>query len=263
LSLLLHLALLVPLHWLIAEKPPLEVPPPVTVRMVFEGPGSGGEAGGGGGETPAQAQAAPPPSPPAPSEAETKPAEIPILPPVPRPPPPKKKPVLRKPQPAPIPPSPVQPAPPTASPAASPTAPTASQGSGTGAGAGSGAGAGAGAGTGASGTGQGFFGDSGGPGDDYLERVRRWIRKFKTYPEAAIEQKQEGRVVLSIGISRDGTVRQVSIVKSSGFPLLDEAAEKMVHAASPVPPMPPRYPGDAGVFDMPVDFTIGFFERMF
>jgi protein TonB len=53
------------------------------------------------------------------------------------------------------------------------------------------------------------------------------------------------------------------IERSSGLPLLDAAALAMMHNASPVPPIPDHYPGSELKLAMPVDYSIGFFERIF
>ena len=37
----------------------------------------------------------------------------------------------------------------------------------------------------------------------------------------------------------------------------------MMHRASPVPPVPDRYKGSELKLAMPVDYSIGFFERLF
>ncbi len=124
---------------------------------------------------------------------------------------------------------------------------------------------GIGAGQGAEGTGPGAVGDgpSGSPGDDYLERVRRWISQYQHYPEEASRRKQEGTAVLDITLARDGTVLRVAVERSSGFPLIDEAAVKAVYDASPVPPFPESYRRQRGTMVMPAIYSLGFFERLF
>lgn len=102
-----------------------------------------------------------------------------------------------------------------------------------------------------------------GPGDDYLDAVRRWVNRFRKYPDEAVQQKQEGTVGLGFKFSRDGTVLDAWIEKSSGFPLLDQAALAMIRAASPIPKVPDQYKGDTLTLVMPENFRIGLFDRLF
>jgi protein TonB len=96
-----------------------------------------------------------------------------------------------------------------------------------------------------------------------MERLRRWLARFKKYPPDARKLKQEGTVVVAFVIARDGVLLDAQIERSSGFPLIDEAALAMLRDASPVPPVPPGYPGDRLSIAMPVRYSIGFFGRLF
>lgn len=102
-----------------------------------------------------------------------------------------------------------------------------------------------------------------GPGDDYLDAVRRWVNGFRKYPDEAVKQKQEGTVGLGFKFARDGTVLDAWIEKSSGYPLLDQAALAMIRAASPIPKVPDQYKGDTLTLVMPENFRIGLFDRLF
>ncbi|HWE72175.1 MAG TPA: energy transducer TonB [Stellaceae bacterium] len=102
-----------------------------------------------------------------------------------------------------------------------------------------------------------------GPGDNYLDAVRRWVQRYRKYPDEAVKQKQEGVVQLGFKFTRDGTVIDAWIEKSSGFPLLDQAALNMIRAASPIPKVPDRYQGDTLTLVMPENFRIGLFDRLF
>ena len=102
-----------------------------------------------------------------------------------------------------------------------------------------------------------------GPGDDYLEAVRRWVTRYKKYPEQAVKEKQEGVVQLGFKFTRDGMVTDAWVEKSSGFPALDQAALAMIRAASPIPKVPDRYQGDTLTLVMPENFKIGLFDRLF
>jgi protein TonB len=48
------------------------------------------------------------------------------------------------------------------------------------------------------------------------------------YPRAARKRGQEGTVVLSLVIGADGSVQDVSVERSSGYPLLDQSAVKAI-----------------------------------
>ena len=102
-----------------------------------------------------------------------------------------------------------------------------------------------------------------GPGDEYLEELRRWLARHKHYPQEAIDKNEEGQVVVGFTLKRDGTVLQAWIEKSSGVPILDRAALAMLHDASPVPPVPARYQGAELKLAMPIDYSIGFFDKLF
>lgn len=115
------------------------------------------------------------------------------------------------------------------------------------------------------GAGRAAFGDGSleGPGDDYLSQLQRWIGRFRKYPDEAIAKKQEGTVKFGFKLARDGTILDAWIEQSSGFPLLDDATLKMIHAASPVPKVPDKYQGETLTLAMPSRFSIGVFDRLF
>jgi protein TonB len=118
-------------------------------------------------------------------------------------------------------------------------------------------------GTGVAGAGPGAFGEGKGPGDDYLDRLRRHLSRFKRYPAEAVKRKQQGTVFVTFVLARDGAVLEAQIQRSSGFPLLDQAALDMLRNASPVPGLPASFTGDRARLTIPADFSIGFFDRIF
>jgi protein TonB len=260
----------------------------ITVTLTSLGPGAAGPSGGiGGGGQAAEASTDPRPAAMSATEAPQTQrrdeaeaqqaaeapsplpaaAEVPSTPPAePKsPPPPRRKPPSTRAGttgPARTPPSdPVSPTPDAAQIAAArldrpvPEAP----------GLGSGPGGKGGLGTAEAGAGQGALGAGpiDGPGDDYLDRLRHWLNKYKHYPEEAQKQKQHGQLVVSFTILRDGTVRDPQVERSSGYPLLDAAALAMLREASPVPALPEKYRASQVAVDLPIAFSIGFFDRVF
>jgi len=296
-SLFFHLLVLFGLYLLPPTAPVDVVVPLVTLELQESGAAgsAGGEAGGGGGgghgseassaaSTAAQAEPEATPSEPTPP-TPTPPAPMPetsSLPPAPQAlaPPPKPRPVAkpRPPTPKPAPhvaekpvenPTPLTaptvateppPGPSNGQGAPAPNARPGTAASGT---ASAGPGGATGVGTGAAGAGRGAFGNGKGPGDDYLDRLRRHLAKYKHYPAEAVKRKQEGTVQLSFVLARDGTVLEAEVERSSGFPLLDQAALDMMHNASPVPPLPASFDGDRAHIVMPAGFKIGLFDRLF
>jgi protein TonB len=121
----------------------------------------------------------------------------------------------------------------------------------------------AGTGHGTQGEGAGAFGSGEGPGDEYFERLRRYLAQYKQYPDAALRQKRQGTVTVEFVLARDGTVLSARIDASSGHEILDRATLEMMRRASPVPPLPERYSGDRIKIAMPIDYKIGFFGRLF
>lgn len=76
--------------------------------------------------------------------------------------------------------------------------------------------------------------------EDYRSTLRSWFGENIAYPPLARLRGIEGRLVMRVTIDRAGGVKDASIAESSGSALLDEAAQKSVRAASPLPAMPPQ-----------------------
>jgi len=77
----------------------------------------------------------------------------------------------------------------------------------------------------------------------YANYLRAWVDRAErignlNYPDEARRRRLGGQVVISVGVRRDGTVESTRILRSSGTPLLDEAAQRMVRLAEPFPPLP-------------------------
>ena len=75
----------------------------------------------------------------------------------------------------------------------------------------------------------------------YANYLRAWVDRAErvgnlNYPDEA-RQRLGGQVVISVGVRRDGSVESSRILRSSGTPLLDEAALRVVAGAA-VPPLP-------------------------
>jgi protein TonB len=78
---------------------------------------------------------------------------------------------------------------------------------------------------------------------EYASYMRAWVEKVErignlNYPEEARRQGLSGRLIMTVSVGRDGSVKGVVLQRSSGFKLLDDAARRVVQLASPFPPLP-------------------------
>lgn len=98
--------------------------------------------------------------------------------------------------------------------------------------------------------------------DDYNKRPRRlfldtvnaktaveagylahWVQRVErvgnlNYPDAAVRDRLHGRLILNVLLSHSGRVLSVTVARSSGSAVLDDAAQRIVRLASPFPPFP-------------------------
>ena len=76
------------------------------------------------------------------------------------------------------------------------------------------------------------------------------------YPGSAIDRGQEGKVILTVTLSRKGKVKKIDFDKKSQYKSLNRAVEKAVSAASPYPAPPRKLPGKEIVIQMPINFSL-------
>ncbi len=70
----------------------------------------------------------------------------------------------------------------------------------------------------------------------YATYINSWRRKIEPIAQAkyaAIHQFIEASLLLDVAINKDGTIYNVELVKSSGYPVLDDVALRSVHNAAP------------------------------
>ena len=91
----------------------------------------------------------------------------------------------------------------------------------------------------------------------YEQTMSAWLQRHRVVPEMARSLGQYGSPVLRVQISRAGAVKYFAIERSSGYPLIDEAAMDMVRRANPFPAPPSSYPGGQVLeFLIPVTFDL-------
>ncbi|MFQ5804409.1 MAG: energy transducer TonB [Candidatus Methylomirabilales bacterium] len=76
---------------------------------------------------------------------------------------------------------------------------------------------------------------SGGSGTAWFQLLRQRIERAKRYPAQARRWGMEGTAEVQFRIAGDGSAKGVTIVKSSGFAILDRASVETIKRAAPFP----------------------------
>ncbi|MDF3982057.1 energy transducer TonB [Luteibacter sp. PPL201] len=77
----------------------------------------------------------------------------------------------------------------------------------------------------------------------YAAYMKGWVDRVQrvgnlNYPDEARRQGVYGELVLTVGLNRDGSIRSIDVIKSSGHKLLDDAAQRIVRLSAPFPALP-------------------------
>lgn len=77
---------------------------------------------------------------------------------------------------------------------------------------------------------------------EYAAYMQAWVAKVErvgniNYPDEIRQLRLVGDLILTVGIQRDGSVEEIMVKRSSGEPLLDQAAIRIVRLASPYSPL--------------------------
>ncbi|NTV08071.1 MAG: energy transducer TonB [Chlorobium limicola] len=85
----------------------------------------------------------------------------------------------------------------------------------------------------------------------YLSKVRNRIASKKYYPTIATRQNMYGTVRMRIQIDAQGNIGRPAVVRSSGYPAIDDAAVNAALKAAPFEP-----PGKYGLSPMTVEIPV-------
>ncbi|WP_018236462.1 energy transducer TonB [Ensifer sp. BR816] len=91
--------------------------------------------------------------------------------------------------------------------------------------------------------------------DNYKGKVQRKLNRAKRYPAEAKRQSLRGVAHVRFTVTSDGGLAGVGLARSSGSPILDQAALDTVRRATPFPPIPAEARRGSWPFTVPVDFT--------
>ncbi|MEK6531501.1 MAG: TonB family protein [Deltaproteobacteria bacterium] len=76
---------------------------------------------------------------------------------------------------------------------------------------------------------------------EYLLNIKQKIEFYWEYPLAAIKNNWQGRLRIDFSINKDGTIKDIRLVRSSSYPGLDDAAITALRLSSPFPPLPESF----------------------
>ncbi|MCC7122869.1 MAG: energy transducer TonB [Gammaproteobacteria bacterium] len=101
-------------------------------------------------------------------------------------------------------------------------------------------------------------GSTGSPQDNraYFTALLQQLNRFKVYPPAMRKAKIEGRVVLKFTIDAQGRVTFADVQRTSGHAALDDAAERMLARASPLPAIPPSMGKSSLTLSVPIEYSL-------
>jgi protein TonB len=72
----------------------------------------------------------------------------------------------------------------------------------------------------------------------YLTIVKRKIDTVWDYPLSAQKARRDGSLALQFSILKTGIIKQVRLLRSSGYTELDDEALRAIAVSSPFPPLP-------------------------
>ncbi len=90
---------------------------------------------------------------------------------------------------------------------------------------------------------------------DWGEALREFVEEHKYYPREAADNGEQGSAVLRVTVSRDGTVKRLTLVSSSGSHLLD-AAWMAVFRDNRLPPFNDDMPDSEVTFNYELDYSL-------
>lgn len=90
----------------------------------------------------------------------------------------------------------------------------------------------------------------------YLNKLRNLIEDKKIYPNSAKRLKQQGRVIVSFLITKEGNFKNISLKDSSKYKKLNRAALELLNNISKFEPIPDELGKNKWVIEIPINYKI-------
>lgn len=91
---------------------------------------------------------------------------------------------------------------------------------------------------------------------DYYSLLSAHLNRKKKYPTEAKKAMQQGIVTVRFTVDRDGGVTAVSIRKTSGHELLDQATLDLMQRVAPLPRFPRSMTKDSVTISLPIEYSL-------
>ena len=90
----------------------------------------------------------------------------------------------------------------------------------------------------------------------YYRLILDRLERLKKYPSRARRRGDQGTVVLSFTLNRDGSLKHYEITRSSGSKALDIEVKKLIRRATPFPAIPKNISSDTLEVSVPISFAL-------
>lgn len=94
---------------------------------------------------------------------------------------------------------------------------------------------------------------------EYMLSFKRRVELFWSYPTASVARAEQGRLKIDFTIDKDGTIKNIKLIKSSNYPALDDAAITALRLASPFQALPKNF--DLNKIDINANFEYNLIYR--
>ncbi len=91
---------------------------------------------------------------------------------------------------------------------------------------------------------------------NYFAMVSAHLNRRKVYPPEARKARQQGVVTVRFTVDRAGNISNVSIKRSSGHEVLDQATLDLVRRVAPLPRFPSSIQRDSITLSLPIDYSL-------
>jgi protein TonB len=93
-------------------------------------------------------------------------------------------------------------------------------------------------------------------GSDWMSSLSKWVNAHAYYPQAAVEQNQQGTAEVEFDVDRKGNVTGLRLLTSSGSTFLDQAWYGIFQGAK-LPPFPANTKSDHVTVDYTIHYILG------